>query len=369
LTYFKQPTSGQKTEGTLHSRGRSREIHRRVFSYDRELNVRLLQAGLHPAKRNLAGMSYIERQRRVLHEALCSSVLGTKGAGTTPSMADKDSRVSVQISTHLLSELRRLRLHPRSGVTDQAQTLGNDFDLQVSRYLEHAFLVGMRPLRPGSFVVRRGVHIRDTAQYAHLEYLRQIGEDPEVTTSVVARNQFRAVTASDYQVQADIVILRKPETVPRTPRGALLRTAGSGAATSTPLLRNAANDPPILHANISCKWTFRSDRAQNIRTEAMALMRHRKGPMPQMVVVTAEPMPSRLRSIAIGTGEVDCVYHVAFNELAKALEVSMAEAESWRGRKRSARVKALTDQLTYFELMRDGDRLRDISDLPFDLAI
>ena len=31
--------------------------------------------------------------------------------------------------------------------------------------------------------------------------------------------------------------------------------------------------------------------------------------------VTAEPLPSRLAAIARGTGEVDCVYHIGFEEL------------------------------------------------------
>ena len=37
--------------------------------------------------------------------------------------------------------------------------------------------------------------------------------------------------------------------------------------------------------------------------------------------MTAEPFPSRLASIARGTGELDGVYHVALNELVEAVEV------------------------------------------------
>jgi hypothetical protein len=189
-----------------------------------------------------------------------------------------------------------------------------------------------------------------------------------VTVSSVARQQFRAVTASDYQVQADVVVLRRPSPATSAPGVGRLFGAASGFADATPILLRSANQPDLLHANISCKWTFRSDRAQNIRTEAIALMRHRKGRMPHMVVVTAEPLPSRLRSIAIGTGEVDCVYHVALNVLAEALDDSLfAAATLGTAQARSARQRALQDQIAAFELMRDGDRLRDVSDLPFDL--
>jgi hypothetical protein len=40
------------------------------------------------------------------------------------------------------------------------------------------------------------------------------------------------------------------------------------------------------------------------------------------VTVTAEPLPSRLASIARGTGEVDAVYHVAYAELRAAVRAS-----------------------------------------------
>jgi len=51
-------------------------------------------------------------------------------------------------------------------------------------------------------------------------------------------------------------------------------------------LRLKNNAHPILHASISCKWTLRSDRAQNARTEALNLVRNRKGKLPHIVVVT-----------------------------------------------------------------------------------
>ena len=108
----------------------------------------------------------------------------------------------------------------------------------------------------------------------------------------------------------------------------------------------------ILHASISCKWTVRSDRAQNIRTEALNLIRNRKGNPPHIMAVTAEPLPTRLASLALGTGDLDCVYHFALPELREAVEKVSGE-----------------DQLEMLSGMINGRRLRDISDLPFDLAI
>jgi hypothetical protein len=107
----------------------------------------------------------------------------------------------------------------------------------------------------------------------------------------------------------------------------------------------------ILHASISCKWTIRSDRSQNTRTEALNLIRNRKGHLPHIVAVTAEPLPTRIAALALGTGDMDCVYHFALNELQEAIKSIKNE-----------------DQMDMLKIMIDGRRLRDISDLPFDLA-
>lgn len=70
------------------------------------------------------------------------------------------------------------------------------------------------------------------------------------------------------------------------------------------------------------------------------------------MAVTAEPLPSRLASLALGTGDLDCVYHFALPEL----RIAVAE-------------KGTADDKELLSAMVDGRRLRDVSDLPFDLAI
>lgn len=70
-----------------------------------------------------------------------------------------------------------------------------------------------------------------------------------------------------------------------------------------------------------------------------------------MVAVTAEPLPTRIAALALGTGDFDCVYHFALQELvATAKEIDNI------------------DQLDILNTLISGRRLRDISDLPFDLA-
>jgi len=111
----------------------------------------------------------------------------------------------------------------------------------------------------------------------------------------------------------------------------------------------------ILHASVSCKWTLRSDRAQNARSEALNLIRNWKGRVPHIVAVTAEPLPSRIPSLALGTSDLDCVYHVALDELLKAV--------------RSQTGGSASDKYVDLSTLVDGKRLRDISDLPLDLVI
>lgn len=73
--------------------------------------------------------------------------------------------------------------------------------------------------------------------------------------------------------------------------------------------------------------------------------------MPHIVAVTAEPLPTRIATLALGTGDIDCVYHFALPELKAAIEKTGNE-----------------DQMDMLISIIEGDRLRDISDLPFDLA-
>lgn len=62
-------------------------------------------------------------------------------------------------------------------------------------------------------------------------------------------------------------------------------------------------------------------------------------------------MPGRLASLALGTGDLDCVYHMALHELQETVQAANDETS-----------------LEMLELLVAGKRLRDISDLPFDLA-
>ena len=60
------------------------------------------------------------------------------------------------------------------------------------------------------------------------------------------------------------------------------------------------------------------------------MIRHR-GRQPHLVTVTAEPLPHRLASIARGTGEVDAVYHIAYDAMAASVagNANPEQADAW----------------------------------------
>lgn len=285
-------------------------------------------------------MSQLRALRSQYHRQICATVLGLRDG--VPNNADRSSRVSRDIAERLIQHLPYPFCLPPS-----EQTAGSLFEKATATFLQEAFcLLGhIRPGRWGFFVAETARSIEQFEQYEHLDFLsRAMAEHPELA----------AILGSDYIIKPDIIIGRYPlEDEEINAAHPLLGEEDEGVARYTPLRRrNRPVETLILHASISCKWTIRSDRAQNTRTEALNLIRNRKGHTPHIVAVTAEPMPTRIASLALGTGDVDCVYHFALNELIQAVEESENESQ-----------KDMLDMLV------EGRRLRDIADLPFDLAI
>ena len=249
-----------------------------------------------------------------------------------PSISDGSSVQSRRIATQLLANLKI----SRSGRRLSGQRAGALFEAACEEFLSQTFLE-LRNVRPGDWQIGRRLAITEFEQYEHLLTLSELAKD---------NIDLAAAMVSDYLVEPDIVIARYP-VLDRQLAAFVDDTIGLRTS-----LRAANGGKPLLHASVSCKWTIRSDRSQNTRSEALSLVRNRKGPLPHIVAVTAEPLPQRIASIALGTGDIDCVYHIALPELEKAV-TSTGSADS---------------QQT-LETMISGKLLRDIADLPLDLAI
>jgi len=266
-----------------------------------------------------------------------------KGNREHPSFADSSSQSSVAIAQHLSERLGFKVIHGRI----DGQKAGSLFEHLTCEFIASAFAV-LYHLRPGKWAyLTAQTSISNFVQYQHLSTLGSLVK----TDPVLA-----AALGHDYIITPDIVIIRQPVTDAEVNRHQALVADSEPVAKLTPFRASNQTGPTsraFLHASISCKWTIRSDRSQNTRTEALNLIRNRKGAVPHIVAVTAEPLPMRIASLALGTGDIDCVYHLALPELQEAC------AASGRG----------DDQLEMLETMIGGNRLRDISDLPFDLAV
>lgn len=278
----------------------------------------------------------ISQLRSLYHETLCQKVFCRNGG--VPNISDKNSKASVEIAKAMISRIPNLL--PLEIPTGQTSRI---FFEQITRdFLENSFLL-IQHLRPGKWVFSINESISNFDEYEHLAYLqRMLKKDPE----------WAAALGGDYIITPDILVGRYPISDREINEHGQIIKEDESISQLTPL--RASNSPGrlILHASISCKWTIRSDRAQNIRTEALNLIRNRKGQTPHIAAVTAEPLPTRLASLALGTGDLDCVYHFALPELRQAVEKVGGE-----------------DQLEMLLGMISGKRLRDISDLPLDLAI
>lgn len=227
----------------------------------------------------------------------------TSRGPSKPNMADGSSTTSVAIAAEMLNALGIVHEIPHVG-----QTAGKRLEEEVERHLSEALptAVGGAPA-----TVSRRAPITQFSQYEHLAQLERLIKADRTMT-------LRASIGTDYVIKPDV-------------------TVG---------LDLGRGEPPYLHAAIPCKWTLRSDRAQNVRHEAVILIRHRRGRLPHIAPVTAEPLPTRLASLARGTAEVDALYHVALDELRTACEAVGSR-----------------EQLEVLDELTTHNRLRDLSEL------
>lgn len=279
----------------------------------------------------------LDEKREQFHQHLLSEIL-VVDSHDVPANADRGSVLSIKIAKAIIDSLGGAKI----GTRLEAQTAGKKFESITHTFLEDTFPRFVH-LRPGSWsialVSRKGTEeIAKFEQYQHLSHIEEaLSHDPALAAAI----------GSDYVIAPDIVISRAPTTTAEINRSIPLISDSTGRHA---FIREGRR--PVLHASVSCKWTIRSDRSQNARSEGLNLTRNRKGRPPHIVVVTAEPLPARIRSIAIGTGDIDCVYHFALPELEKAV-IDVNDRAS----------------IDSVRMLVDGNRLKDITDLPLDLLL
>lgn len=279
--------------------------------------------------------------REQYHKRLIEKQVLTISTDGIASNADSSNAPSKAIAKIIAEQLGAMVAPKVKG-----QTAGTLFEQITMQFISETF-PKLQHLRPGLWEVlnlgnQNSVKTWDFAQYEHLAYLSQIvSENKKLSTTL----------GNDYMVAPDVVVYRTLYEEEELNRNSLIVSDNICKMAD---LRKRNGGKPLLHASISAKWTMRSDRAQNSRTEALNLIRNRKGHLPHIVVVTGEPLPSRLASLALGTGDLDCIYHFALYELMDAVKEYSAQGRE--------------DILETLETLVDGKRLKDISDLPLDLC-
>ncbi|MHA3700632.1 NgoMIV family type II restriction endonuclease [Jatrophihabitans sp. YIM 134969] len=213
-----------------------------------------------------------------------------------------------------------------------------------------------------AFVVRRSQLIRSFEQYRHLGVFDRFRSSYDGSTTAIERAMLllssiepqaavedaRFVLAaalsqaqSDQDLAAELILM--------APEESLLKLDITIATQS---------DRPKLIAGLSCKWSLRTDRAQDCLAQGAKLVANRRGRMPHYATLTMEPRPAMLRLLAYGSGSIDCVYHLALPELRDAAQDLMKQKGT----------KSSRQQRDSIERMVSQGRLRDYEALLTEIS-
>ncbi len=297
---------------------------------------------------------HLRRARQQACQALCvpasfaKDLLGRRSSGH-PNTSDKNDDQSRVLGHHLLE------------VLDVPPATGGPAD--PGSELERRILEHLRKLRP-DLNIERSRPAADFAQYAHLKVFRDFHKkakplvpvfEPiqslvgEVTDGRLRGRLKRAVTVAERQAErrdAALVELRQ-----QMPEESLLKVdiTVSGQCSETSARLDVA---------FSCKWTLRTDRAQDCLSQGAKLVSLRRGPMPHYAVITMEPRPAMLRILGDGSGALDCVYHLHLPGLLEAVDRAAKAAGEGPGWSPARTLRRLVDQ----------GRLRDYDDLVHEVT-
>jgi hypothetical protein len=276
--------------------------------------------------------SRIALARKSLHADLLAGPLSLPKQ--QPDIEDGRNRKRRRIVKRMIEAMGEAQTNPikKAGQTKAV------FEAMVADFLKNTFL-RLRHLRPGRWhIVTNPNKIAQFEQFQHIQHLRDfLKTQPDAEADLGGACIF----------WPDLVISREPEQ-DEVLNGADDSIVCRKVAQYSPL-RQTNNRHHLIHASISCKWTAWSDPSQTTRTETINLMRNRNCSIGHTIVITAEPLSGPIGSIAYGANDLQCIYHIALPELLSAY----ADEES-------------DDDLS---VLVKNQRLRDISDLPLDLAV
>jgi hypothetical protein len=275
-----------------------------------------------------------------------------------PNTSDAHDALSVEVGEVLFDILGVSRVRDTD---DEDEPTGGVLAAAVTGDLGKRF-----PLDSGGVAVRPEQKLYNFDQYRHVGAVRDVkpGRSKEFnaawrrltryvlkqpTRPAEVRRVEEMIAAVEASVDAADAVLRK-----------LLDEIGEESLLGLDLTvaRQGCDDRlPALEVGLSLKWSLRTDRAQDCRSQGAKMSALRRGRMPHFAVVTMEPRPYMLNLLGGGSGDVDCVYHL---DLA-ALQTAVDDVYSKTPKRRKGR-----DQ---FHRLVDQRRIRDYDDLVSEIEM
>ncbi|MCU0114878.1 NgoMIV family type II restriction endonuclease [Curtobacterium poinsettiae] len=283
-------------------------------------------------------------------KALCSY----RASNGKPNTSDAHDNLSVELGSALFDEIGVDRAARSSDLTGKIFADHVVLDLK-DRARRHAGGIKVVPERP----------LNAFDQYRHIGRLRNIEFKRSaqfIKTWAALERTAQSPSESEIRSRltgliADLDGLLENEA---NARRELIEGLGDESLLGldvTVATENDAHRPPQLEIGLSLKWSLRTDRAQDCRSQGAKMAALRRGRMPHFAVVTMEPRPYMLNLLAGGSGDVDCVYHLDLPSLVTAIETVY--------RSSAPRIKA-RDQ---FRRLVDQRRIRDWDDLTHEVEV
>jgi hypothetical protein len=262
-----------------------------------------------------------------------------------PNTSDKNDPLSVELGNALFE---------RIGVPRHT-----DAPADVGRTMEEKLVADLQQHRP-DMVIARGRAAVNFEQFEHLgaiEKARQI-QFAGVELNLLLDELVKLVpsTNATYKVLQRAQRIREKVDVSPGILAEVLDNIPKESLLKLDLVVSESGSLPELFIGASCKWTLRTDRAQDCISQGHKLVSLRRGRMPHYAAITMEPRPAMLRLLADGSGAVDCVYHLDLVSLQGAVE----DVEQARPMKRLAGSWSPGQTLERLCRLR---RLRDYDDL------
>jgi len=266
-----------------------------------------------------------------------------------PNTSDASDDLSVEIGEALFDVLGVSRV--RTGEKDEPT------GSQLAKTVTSDLLERFAPA--GTTEISAERKLFEFEQYRHLGVIRDVkpGTSKEFNAAwrrLTTHVRKRATGADVARVDAMIEAVERSMDASDAALRKLLDELGDESLLGLDLTvarRGTSERLPRLELGLSLKWSLRTDRAQDCRSQGAKMSALRRGRMPHFAVVTMEPRPYMLNLLGGGSGDVDCVYHLDVPALTEAVDAVYGKtAQRRRGR----------DQ---FRRLVQQRRIRDYDDL------